>query len=519
MKKIILAVLTLCILSFFCIAVTASENTLPKLSELSDEECMRFLEENDIEMPPIFLSESAWLTFARSIIAQVEGNPDMVIPYNAYVMQHCVSEIKDAVNAYYGVSEINVYANVRSNDVSPSSTVYGSWTDDYMEYGCYVYAIDYYIRYETEYGDSLEYDPGHIWWIGNGNSYADYYFNRVANAETIADLVVLDLQELGYTVTIRSTTRPNTTVNSHTKLICLRKDNDGVPTGDDSNGEMTYWYDYHMMKLGADGYWYHKPSQTNPLRYNYTPSNDRIWVKEGYQGYDQEYYCHPGITYESEIWFIEYTTPHVWEYVFWESGQHIERCTICREERLADCQWGSVDYVGLNCHQFTCELCGGLGGNTACTRAFRHYEDDANNHWHLETCTVCNYPDGPLEDCTIEIADNGDGTHTTACSVCGFEETADCDYQCTYTGDGSTHTHTTTCSGCDHSETENCTFAIRYNGYVDGHNTHINACTECGNSPFDAVQCTYNSSGKCRFCGTFENYVPINREKEELLKE
>lgn len=40
------------------------------------------------------------------------------------------------------------------------------------------------------------------------------------------------------------------------------------------------------------------------------------------------------ITYDSEIYFIEYTTPHVWEVEYYgmTSGgthQHISRCTVC----------------------------------------------------------------------------------------------------------------------------------------------------------------------------------------------
>lgn len=518
MKRMLLIGLLFSIILILSISVTASERTMVVLSELPDDECMLFLEENGIDMPPIFRSESAWLMFARSIIAQVEENPDMVVPYNAYVMHRCVREIKDAVNSYYGNSEIALYLRTRYDETLSSSTAYGGWTDEYGSYGSYVYAIDYYIPYETIWGDSLEYDPGQIWWMLNGNDPEDYYFNEIANAETLKDMVVLDLQKLGYVVSASSTVMPDTIADDHTKLICLRKDEDGVPTGDDSDGNMRYWYDYHFMKLGNDGYWYHKPNQTNPLRYNYLPSYDRIWVNEGYHGYDQEYYCNNGITYESAIWFIEYTTPHVWEYIFWETGEHIERCTICGEERLADCQWGTTAvYVGLNSHQYTCKLCGGLGNSELCTKEYKHFEDDADHHWHLETCTVCNSPNGPHEVCTIEIIDNGDGTHTTACGVCGFERTAACKYQCNYSGSGSTHT--TTCADCDHSVTEACTFVCRYAGRVNGKNTHINVCSSCGYSALGATQCMYNSSGVCRFCKTPESYSPINRGKEEILTE
>lgn len=503
MRKIYWLTIVLAIVLSFAVKTDALEPA--RLSELSDDDCVAFLESNNIEIPETYDDSMSWMPFIHAIIEIVENEPTAEFAFGYGVALEFAYEIKTAVNAYYGIDNIATLST-RSSEILRDNTVHGSWLPEYDGFNCYAYAIDYY-----EYG--RETTPGIFDWIKHdGNPKENFRYNWLANAYTVAGWVVDDLVALGYTVTNFSDTLPATDVADHTHLICVRTDLDG---------ELLYGYrDFHFMKFGKDGYWYHKPGRTNPLRYKYTPSNDRIWVAESYNGATNTYSRTEEFTYDSEIWFIEYTTPHVWEYVFWESGQHIERCTICGEERLADCQWGSAAYVGLNCHQFTCELCGGLGGNTACTRAYSHmYDETSGNHAHIEACTVCNYTGNLPENCTITVTGNGDGTHTTACAVCGFSEVADCDYQCTYTGDGSTHTHTTTCSGCDHSETESCTFAIRYNGYVDGHNTHINACTECGNSPFDAVQCTYNSSGKCRFCGTFENYVPINREKEELLKE
>ena len=37
--------------------------------------------------------------------------------------------------------------------------------------------------------------------------------------------------------------------------------------------------DYHFMKYSS-GSWLHKPGNTNPLKYKYTPANSRAWINE-----------------------------------------------------------------------------------------------------------------------------------------------------------------------------------------------------------------------------------------------
>lgn len=516
MKKLLFGILTLVIALVMVNSATASDNTLPLLSELSDEDCLLFLEENGIEMPSAFSNEGTWLQFVRQIISKVEGDPNTIIPYNSFAMFWCTSDIKDAVNAYYGVSGIATYATSTSN-ILQDNTVHGTWSDEYELFTSYTYAIDYYVPFESEFGELMWYDPGKIWWNLKGNEPDDYNFNRAGNVETIVDLVELDLCELGYTVISASTTMPNTNVDDHTKLICVRRDDDGLPPYENRSVETEddRWHDYHFMKLGEDGNWYHKPTITNPLKYNHVPTYDRIWVFESAKGNPFLYKRDPEHTYDSEIWFIEYTTPHVWEYVFWESGKHIERCTICGEEQLGDCQWASPAYVGLNSHQFTCELCGGLGGNTECTLGYINYYFPESTMVHQIACTVCGHAYGERQTCTYEISDNGDGTHTEECTVCGDTNVHSADYQHTYTGDGTTHTHTKECSMCDYSIVESCTFAYMYYGPVDGNNTHIYACSTCGYVKSGPTQCVYLLDNQCSYCHSIKDVVMVTSTEDD----
>ena len=191
--------------------------------------------------------------------------------------------------------------------------VVGSWSDDYLTYNCYGYAIDYH--------DKI--NPGEIEWKNLGNT-ADHLFSIDANVLTLAYDVCDDLESMNYTVSTPSLTLPSVTVSEHTRLICIRKDNDGS--------------DFHFMKLEEDGYWYHKPGLTNPLRYTHILSSAHVWLGEWYFQVDgtDVYLQDFDHSYESEIYFITYSIPHTNEYYkyFGSTGNthyHIKSCRECGE--------------------------------------------------------------------------------------------------------------------------------------------------------------------------------------------
>lgn len=317
MKKILCVVLALAMALVIPFSVSASSSEIEILSDLSDEKLIEFLKEREVSIPEKFEDEIDWAPFIRGIIECVEENPNVTFAFGYTVPLLFAEDIKTAVNEYYGTSNVSTFAQKSSSNILQDNTVYGSWSSSYSNYNCYGYAIGYY--------DLI--DPGMIKWIDNGNTKESYIYNDVANIYTIAEWVKTDLESLGYTVSKFTTTLPSTDVTSHTNLICIRKDLDGI-----------YYYgailyDYHFMRLGMDGNWYHKPSTTNPLKYKYVPSNDRVWTNEGYDGVEKQYFRYDEHTYDSVIHYIEYTTPHTWAYVYCGTTDgvhmHISTCTIC----------------------------------------------------------------------------------------------------------------------------------------------------------------------------------------------
>ena len=291
------------------IPISATTNNQEMLSDFSDEELLTFLENYCVSIPEVYENETAALSFARYIIRQVEENPNAQFTFNYTVLLKFAKEIKGAVNDYYGGTE-RPCVRARVDDLQ-DNTVYGEWKDEYETYNGYAYAIGYHLLM----------DPGTLKWINDGNSISDFYFNQMANVYTIAGWVKEDLESLGYTVGQPTTTMPSTNVGGHTNLICIRKDTTGYPS------LYGIQYDYHLMRKGTDGYWYHKPGDSNPLRYKYIPTNSRIWVMEGYTG--QMYFRDEDLTYESEIYFLEYTTTHSWAYEYYGNDRHIKTCTVC----------------------------------------------------------------------------------------------------------------------------------------------------------------------------------------------
>ena len=307
MRKLFAFILALTMVVSVGSPVLVSAEDTAALSEMSIEECIAFLKANGVEIPDELYTELEWGVFAKEIIAQVEEDPNVAFPFGYSVLLQFANDIRFAVIKYYNMDG-NVYSVQAMEETSlQDNTVYGSWSDDYLNYNCYAYAIGCYDR------------------IVNPGTFSNNAISMDTSISGIAGSVRTDLQALGYTVLSVSNTMPAVTVSDHTHLICVRKDVDGVIMVE--GGMAILLKDYHFMRLGQDGNWYHKPGQTNPLRYKYTPSNDRIWVVESYDG--ESYDRVEGWTYDSEIYFIGYTTPHTYEYAMCGNEQHILTCTIC----------------------------------------------------------------------------------------------------------------------------------------------------------------------------------------------
>ncbi len=156
------------------------------------------------------------------------------------------------------------------------STVYGSWSDSYLKYNCYAYAL----------GRTDNCWPGRFSTIPNIDN-----FNEYASVYKLACDVKADLKSATFSnkCVNMTTTRP-TSLKSGQSCICIRKSSD----------------DYHLMKLSGSS-WYHKPGLSNPLKYKYVPSTSRKWSDESsFLGVDYA----PSTYYDSEIYFFIYSKEH-----------------------------------------------------------------------------------------------------------------------------------------------------------------------------------------------------------------
>lgn len=349
MKQYVCIILILVLTILMTTSAYATNEDEIYLSKLSAEECIEFIKSYGVKIPDKFEDEMAWAPFVHDIIVQVEENPNTTFSFNYSVLHYFANDIKRAVNIYYGADEENLQSRVMVSAPLQNNTPYGSWLSEYENYNCYAYAI----------GEKDWIDPGVFDWVDKGNESDTYEYNDQANINTIADLVEADLVAKDYTVTCVSPTMPSTSVTAHTNLICVRKDVDGYYY--QYGNYFTWLYDYHFMKLCEDGNWYHKPGGTNPLQYLFIPSNEDTWVGEWCIGIQT--YRDTELTYDSEIYFIEYTTPHTYDFIYSDPNQHYYGCTICGEviESAESCNYvyafiGTVN--GVNKHTCYCQVCG-----------------------------------------------------------------------------------------------------------------------------------------------------------------
>ena len=275
----------------------------------------------------------------------MEADPAISFPFNYSVFYQFANEIKKAVNEYYGISEYVIPRQTAGITELRDSETFTSWDDRYLSYNCYAYAIGH-------YDDRI--DPGDL---------AERYFSVNMDVDEMAQNVKEDLLELGYTVLSVSDIMPTVPVSAHTHLICIRKDLDGYLL--EGTGASSRIIDYHFMRLDPDGYWYHKPGGTEPLRYLYLPTNDRPWINEG-RGASGELFQYLQWTYDSEIYYILYHS-HAYAYEMCGDEQHILVCTICGQTSgtASDCVYVN-DY---------CTSCGRHDHNLGLA-------DRTGNHYH-----------------------------------------------------------------------------------------------------------------------------------------
>lgn len=319
MKKMV-CVLMAVVLSLGMVSVATAEE--PKeLSEMTDEDCIAFVHTYDIKIPQWYENDIEWAPFIRKVISMVEENPNVSFGFGhtdlldfAEAIQQTIVENNLACN---NVARTPITS---TTNILEDNWVYGQWNDQYGDYNCYAYAI----------GQTEQLNPGEL----SGNSYTG-----IPEVATLAHYAKEDLWALGYTGAYASSVAY--TSSGHRQVLRFRR---GTFYDEDN---LCMASDYHVMRSGTDGYWYHKPGRTNPLKYKY-PTSTAAWVYEAYDG--ENYVRDEAITYSGETWYVVYTTPCEYEYEPCSSSQHILTCTIC-----GDTEGSAMSCIYLNGF---CKACG-----------------------------------------------------------------------------------------------------------------------------------------------------------------
>lgn len=255
-------------------AMALDANSLPSdratLSGLSTDEQLYFLQAQGIEVPH---SYSEYIT---SLITHVEENPNHPIAISNPVTYEIAMKVKNAVNNYYQRDNNQISRAVATYTLQ-DSTVYGSWSESFLNYNCYAYSVG---RTDDFY------------WPGKFSNVPNKYdFDISDSIYSLACDVKADLKSTSFSnqcVSI-TTTRP-TSLSSGQSCICIRK------------GPV----DFHFMKLSSSS-WYHKPGNTNPLKYKYAPSTSRTWTNEA--SFRGDTYA-PDTYYDSTINYLIYSKNH-----------------------------------------------------------------------------------------------------------------------------------------------------------------------------------------------------------------
>ena len=255
----------------------------------SDADSMAFVEEHNIEIP-LKLQQSDYLSkFTHELILQSYETPNTPFCFNFVETQAYAEEIRLTVKSYIDFATTPTTLSTTSYSLlyNKVRNANGSWVTSngyynpkWSKYNCYAFSIN---RAEQPhfYNTMRQYQPGDMSGVG---TFQDCY-----TINQLAEIIRADLIAMGYSDISLSSTMPS--INSSKELICVR---------------MKYDADYHFMRYDLEtNAWYHKPGTTAVLKYNYVPTNDRLWYNEYC---DSTGVAHPATSnYDSAIVFITYS--------------------------------------------------------------------------------------------------------------------------------------------------------------------------------------------------------------------
>lgn len=284
---ILLSTMLVIILAITPISVQAEEyvsSSIETVLSMDKEELLNTLLDKGLVLPRDYednrdLAQHFVYKYTPLII-NGEVNSDMPI-FNANqsneMLKNLASTLESMKVIKFKNNDAQINKKITSNNI-PSvlrytlqdSTPIGSWSSSYENYNCYAYSI------------------GRTYWMHIGDASGRYASLTMPISE-LADIVLADLDAMGYWG-YKTTTKPSSLPDQYFRVISVRKD---------TNNE-----DYHFMKMyGSLNSWAHKPSWTQPLKWNYSSPGASVWSNEAIV--NGRIYA-PTVTYESAIYYIIY---------------------------------------------------------------------------------------------------------------------------------------------------------------------------------------------------------------------
>lgn len=251
---------------------------------------MAFVAENNVAIPAGLQGTDILSEFTLELILCAYQSPNVPFCFNYTETQNYAEAIRSAVKQYMPRSAstpvtLSTSYSLQYNKVRDANnnwvTSGGVYNSAQAYYNCYAFSINR-VEQPSFYATTGQYQPGDM--SGAGSFVFETSEQSISE---LAAIVCADLQVMGYSNVTSSLFLP--TVDSSQELICIRRSDT----------------DYHFMKYDAEtDAWYHKPGGTAILKYNYEPSNARLWYQE---------YCNANGTfsnvekaYTSDIVFIRY---------------------------------------------------------------------------------------------------------------------------------------------------------------------------------------------------------------------
>lgn len=243
-------------------SVTVDELLSQPIAESLDD-----LEDLGLDLPGAYQEDSALAEESlKTILIDIANGMTDTYPYGYTELVEFakrVQEILARTDPQISARAVRAYS-------LKDSTAIGSWSDNYFNQNCYGYAF----RRQSYV------NPGY---------YSSKSFSINLSISQLADLVIADLESLGY-VAYKTTTKPSSIAYYEEPIICIRKG----PS------------DYHFMRMASTSStstWNHKHGISIPLKWNYSSPGYKTWTGEYVDSYGPH---ESSVVYNSTIYYIHY---------------------------------------------------------------------------------------------------------------------------------------------------------------------------------------------------------------------